>query len=427
MKMLAWKKIRLAATAVIVLLMTGVGIHYAIAGESAPGTPATPQNGPSAGNPILETEKIPGNELLPFSVNLYKQIEKGKNAFYSPISVLEAFGMLQAGARGETATEMAQAFGVSQDEMPGYMEKIGAYLADRNDKPYTLTLANSFWVQNKFPLSEDYLKIAKEQYLASGFNCNFAGNPEEERAKINKWTSDRTSGKIPDLIPSGLIDPSTQLVLTNAVYFKADWTYQFKEENTLDGKFTLENGDVVQTKMMSQTVRGSGYFQDEKAMAMSLPYKGNAITFVAIVPREGRLSEFEKNLTATQLSKILGGIVHGGGVNVSLPKFKLESDYNLIPLMRNLGVKKVFSDANLSGLTAPIPNSLYVSKAIHKAYLEVDEKGSEAAAATAIIMKPGGAGAPTPSFTADRPFLFLIQDKKTHAVLFMGRVMDPRG
>lgn len=430
-KMLAWKKIRMAGAVLAALaLMTGGGIKLAGAGQPVqPPLPAEPAKTTEATTALPKMEVVPGNELLPFAMNMYKVMgdsNAGKNVFYSPISIIEAYGMLQAGTKGDGAAEMAQAFGIPQESMPDTLQKINAYLADKTERPYTLSMANAVWVDNGFPMNADYMKTVKEKYLSGAFNCNFAGDAETERKRVNDWVASNTANKIMDLMPSGSINGGTKLVLTNAIYFKANWDKQFKEEDTREEDFTLDTGSKVKVKMMNQTKPGCSYFSDDETIAASLPYKGQSMSFVAIMPKSGTLADFEKKLTAGQTQKILESLRMVPSLKVALPKYKLETNYNLKELTPKIGIRKIYSgEADLSGLS-PNGKGLTVTGAFHKAYVDVDEKGTEAAAATGIS---AGGGRPQviPEFIANKPFIFMIQDAKTHTVLFMGRVMNPTG
>jgi serpin B len=380
------------------------------------------------GRPLLAADAPADADLLtPFTLNFYGQVAAGNqdNVFFSPLSIAEAFGMLQAGARGPTADELAKALGVPQERMPQTMAAINAILTE-DQGPVTLSLANAIWVLRNYPLRPEFTQ-AVAKYSAAGFNCDFTARPDAERQRINQWVTEKTSGRILDLLPPDSVTTLTRLVLTNAIYFKADWARRFTEELTRDGDFTLASGERVKAKLMSQRLQGCGFFEDEWTTVVEMPYAGERLAMMGILPRTGTIADLEKLLTAQRLGEITR-MLRGAEVAVTLPRFKLDTSCNLIPVFKKLGVQRAFTagQADLSGITSSAEaRDLYVTGAFHKAFVEVNEKGTEAAAATGIVVGVRSVAPRMNEFRGDRPFVFLIRDRKTGQILFMGRLMNP--
>ena len=275
------------------------------------------------------------------------------------------------------------------------------------------------WGQRDYHFLPAYLDLLAQDYGSSMRLVDFHA-PETARAQINQWVSDNTQHQIPDLIPTGAIDPDTRLVLTNAVYFKADWQMPFAKDSP-DGIFHAPAGDVT-VKMMHGPEAiwlwgGTGF------SAAALPYAGETTSMILIVPDAGTFDAFEQGLTGDSLGAVLAGQSAATLGGLSMPRFKFETKTDLVETLDALGMKQAFvpSVADLSGIDGT--HDLYVSDVIHQATIAVDEKGTEAAAATAVII--GRASVVLTSLTVDRPFLFLIRDDATGAILFQGRVLDP--
>jgi serpin B len=251
---------------------------------------------------------------------------------------------------------------------------------------------------------------------------DFGGAPEESRITINDWVSEQTEGRIQNLIPQGAIDPLTRLVLTNAIYFNAAWANPFQEEATRDGPFTLLDGSRIAVPMMHQT-ESFGYAKGEGYQAVELPYDGHELSMVILLPDRDSFDPFEDSLDVDQAQAIMQNLKRGQ-VALIMPKFEFDSRFSLKQALEAMGMPAAFSGgADFSGMTGS--TDLFISDVLHKAFVSVDEEGTEAAAATAVVMKLSVAAEEPTTVTIDRPFIFLIRDIETGAILFVGRVVDP--
>ncbi len=368
-----------------------------------------------------------------FALKLYRELNDGSgNLFFSPYSISTAMAMTWGGARGETASQMAGALGftLKPDKESGplgrqrlhaaFGELQRSLRATGRKGGVEMSIANALWPQNKYPFLKSYLKQIKEEYGSAGRPLDYR-SPEEARGVINRWVEGETRQKIKDLLPEGSIDSMTRMVLTNAIYFKGDWATQFKVKSTRELPFKLASGKSQKTPMMFQ--KGNfGFFQDEEIQALEMPYKGEKISMVALLPRKvDGLAALEKDLSAGKLSGWLGKL-RRMKVDTLFPKFKMTSRFDLASKLQDLGMKKAFSDADFSGMDGT--RNLYLTAVFHKAFIEVNEEGTEAAAATGAVvgLRSIRRG---PSFRADHPFLFLIRDKATGSILFLGRYAQP--
>jgi serpin B len=376
------------------------------------------------------TELVNGNSA--FAFDLYKALsaEEG-NLFYSPYSISLALAMTYAGARSETEQQMADTlhFILPQDRLHPAFNALDQELASRgqgakgkDEKGFRLNIANAIWGQQDYRFLSDFLDVLAENYGAGLRLLDFIKAPEESRITINKWVSDQTEGKIEELIPPGVIDALTRLVLTNAVYFNAAWLNPFDDNMTHDGVFHLLDGSEVTVPMMGQTA-DFGYAKGEGYQAVELPYDGNELSMVILLPDTGQFGTFEGRLNAEYMDNIISGLAYKP-VALTMPKFKFESEFNLSQTLAAMGMPLAFTDeADFSGMTgAP---DLEISEVLHKAFVSVDEAGTEAAAATAVVMRATGLPAEPVKVTVDRPFIFLIRDIETGTIVFVGRVMNP--
>jgi serpin B len=395
--------------------------------------------------PIVFTNDLAGLVVANsvFAFDLYQQLNstaKG-NLFYSPYSISSALAMTCAGARGETADQMANTlhFSALGDSVHPLFKDLSQQLdseskfegyAGFSPEPtkqtieiFRLNIANALWGQKDYPFLAEYLDLVNRDYAGALKSLDFINAPEPSRLEINQWVSKKTEGRIPDLIPPGVINDFTRLVLTNAIYFNARWQNEFLPEATHDDSFYLIDGTQIKVPMMPQSHVHYQYGAGENYQAVSLPYLQGAFSMVILLPAAGQFSDFAQSLDWPQYEAILKGMKNVE-VNLTLPKFKYESSYDLGPTLSALGMPDAFSgQADFSGMTGN--RELAISSVLHKAFIAVDEKGTEAAAATAIIM----AGAAPPATPVDvvinHPFIFLIQDNTSGAILFMGQVMNP--
>lgn len=365
-----------------------------------------------------------------FALALYQQLaESDGNLFYSPYSIYTALMMTYAGAAGQTAEQMKQALEITVPEGEAHAALNALNLTLKNNSMFdgapvfSFNVANQLWGQKDFAFNEQFLNTLSAYYDANLKTVDFRDS-ENARALINLWVAAQTNDKIKDLIPEGVLNALTRLVLTNAVYFKAAWMNQFDPANTAPGTFTLSDGSQVDVPMM-RAQRSMQAFVDEQFAVVELPYVGGRYSMALVMPAQDGLAEFESSLDAERLNKILGSL-STASVTLSLPKFKLESSFGLSEAMKTLGMTDAFTPglADFSGMEGT--RNLYISDLLHKAYVDVNEEGTEAAAATAVVV--GMTSMPAESYTIDfdRPFLFLIRDIQTNAILFMGRMADPR-
>jgi len=368
-----------------------------------------------------------------FALDLYGSLRAGNgNLAFSPYSLSVALAMPYAGARGDTESQMAQAlhYTLPQDRLHPAFNQLDLDLnkqgqaADSNNQPLQLKIANAVWGEKTFSFLPDYLDLIARNYGAGIQLADFINQPDAIRKQINDWISSRTNDKIKDLIPEGAIDPATRIVLVNALYFKADWLEQFDPSDTQDAPFNLLDGSQVQSKQMSNHLSGIPYASGEGYQAVELAYQGNTAAMDLIVPDAGIFEKFESTLTADKLDQILGSM-QPQMLQLALPKFSFTSSFDLGDRLSTLGMTDAFNAdrADFSGMTGK--RDLYITKVLHKAFVAVDEKGTEAAAATSVIMGLTAIMVPDKQLTIDRPFIFVIRDLHSGQILFLGRVLDP--
>jgi len=368
-----------------------------------------------------------------FAFDLYRLLaDGGNNLFFSPHSISLALAMTYAGARTDTERQMADAlrFVMPQDRLHPTFNALDQVLATRgegadgkDEQGFRLNIVNAIWGQSGFEFLEPFLDVLAESYGAGLRVLDFAGDSEGSRVKINHWVSEQTEGRIEDLIPAGAIDALTRLVLTNAIYYNAAWASPFTPERTQDGEFSLLEGNTVTVPMMRQSEH-LGYAPGAGFQAVELPYDGHELSMIILLPDTGEFAAFEEALDADLFGSIIDSI-ELQQVALAMPKFEFESEFNLNRALAELGMATAFGgDADFSGMTGG--TDLFISDVIHKAFVSVDEAGTEAAAATAVVMRLTAAGPEEPvEVVVNRPFVFAIRDIQTGAVLFVGRVVDP--
>ncbi|MCX8066624.1 MAG: serpin family protein [Anaerolineae bacterium] len=369
-----------------------------------------------------------------FALDLYHRLRKAVdgNLFYSPYSISLALAMTYAGARGETERAMAQTlrFSLPQERLHPAFNALDLALASRgqgakgkDEGGFRLRIVNAIWGQRGYPFLPEFLDVLAQNYGAGLRVVDFHQDPEAVRVLINDWVSEQTEGRIRDLIPPGVIDRLTRLVLTNAIYFNAAWAEPFDENLTQEGTFYLLDGTEVRVPMMRQSTQ-LGYVEGEGYQAVEIPYDGRELAMIVIVPQRGQFETFEASLDSARLREILQSLTYRE-VNLTLPRFRVESSFRLAEPLSEMGMKVAFTpdEADFSGMDGS--RALYIGDVLHKAFVSVDEKGTEAAAATAVVIKVTAIGLAPVEVTVDRPFIFLIRDLQTGAVLFVGRVVDP--
>jgi serpin B len=375
-----------------------------------------------------------------FSADLYREIATdnatgGGNIFFSPFSISSALALTYEGARGTTADEIRSVFyfPVNDTSRREGFASINAGI-NQGNAGYTLSTANALWAEKTSVFLPGYTSIAQQYYSANTTNLDFVGEPDASRQTINDWVAAKTNNKIQDLLPTGSITSMSRLVITNAVYFKGTWEKQFDANQTSNAPFTRPDGTTVTANMMQMTDEDTvyPYAETPDLQMLTLPYtatSGPGLSMIILLPKENNLSAAVPYLDPTNLSA-LEQSASSRRVMVYLPKFKLESQYSLKDVLSSMGMPTAFSStADFSGMDGA--QDLYISDVYHKAYIEVNEEGTEAAAATGVVMNmmaaAPGSEEPVPVFRADHPFIFLIQDNDTGAILFAGRVTDPTG
>jgi serine protease inhibitor len=365
-----------------------------------------------------------------FALHLYAKLrtDNKENVFLSPYSISTALAMTYAGAKGKTASEMAEVlhFAGPQDEIAPAFSALTAKLhGDVAKEGYELRIANRLWGQNGYKFLPAFLKITRDDFGAELAQLDFAGNAETARRTINKWVEEKTADKIKDLIGPGVLGPSTTLVLTNAIYFKGEWLCKFEVRATHDMPFQITKEQKATVPMMRQTATfGYGEFGDVQVLEM--PYRGRNVSMFVLLPKDvDGLAALEKNLSEKSLKTMTTGLERQQ-VEVFLPKFKTTSSFEMSKTLAAMGMPQAFSSgADFSGMTGN--RELFISAVVHKAFVDVTEEGTEAAAATGIVMARSARPQSHPIFRADRPFLFLIRDTRTGSVLFLGRLVNPKG
>jgi serpin B len=362
-----------------------------------------------------------------FALDLYARLRAREgNLFFSPSSISTALAMTYAGARGETATQMAKTLHISlpQDRLSPATGSLLQHLNRVGQKQGSqLNVANALWGQLGYHFRPEFLKLTRDSYGAGLNQVDFARQPEAARQTINAWVEKQTRDKIKELLQPDVITADARLVLTNAIYFKGDWARKFKKELTKSEPFQVTPSRKVDVPMMRQ-VGDFQYLDGGDFQALGLPYRGNDLSMVVLLPKKADgLAALEKSLTAAKLTECLKKL-RTLEVGVILPKFRLTRDARLGQLLSAMGMPLAFrTDADFSGMTGK--KELMLSEVVHKAFVEVNEEGTEAAAATAVVAQPTAARIP-PTFQADHPFVFLIRDNATGSILFLGRVTDPQ-
>jgi serpin B len=366
-----------------------------------------------------------------FATDLYAKLRsQDGNLFFSPYSISPALAMTYGGARGETAKQMARTlhFDLPDNQLaPAFGALANSLNAVQSKGQVRLAVANSLWPQAGDTFRQDYLDLCTKYYAASIQPVDYAGNTEGARKTINAWVEDKTMDKIVDLLKPGTLSRSTSLVLVNAIYFKGNWVHKFKPEATRDAPFHVSPEITVTAPLMHQT-DAFGYAEFPDLQVLELPYTGNDVSMVVLLPRDADgLGKLEEQLTAPKLTAWTTNLERQQ-VQVFLPKFKATSEFSLGSKLAQMGMPDAFSPkADFSGMDGT--HNLFISDVIHKAYVDVDEQGTEAAAATGVVMTRAAMFRPVqpiPVFRADHSFLFLIRDNRTGSILFLGRVLDPK-
>jgi serpin B len=363
-----------------------------------------------------------------FAFDLYSELDKSENGniFYSPYSISAALAMTYEGTKGQTADEIKSVFHFPDSNT--LRPNFAAIYNDINNgnNAYELRTGNALWVQQDYPFLEDYLSRVETYYGGKAANLDFIEETEASRQTINDFIAEQTNDRIKDLIPAGVLDPLTRLVITNAIYFKGIWVWQFDKKDTSEQDFKITPDNIVKTPTM--------FMEPDKAMfnytdtgdlqILELPYKGEKISMLVLLPAENN-TDMLSSLTAEKLNEYKTQLTETKLDAIYLPKFEFDTKYFMAKTLSAMGMPTAFEAnvADFSGMDGT--RNLYISSVIHQAFVKVDEEGTEAAAATAVIIGTTGIS-PRNEFRADHPFIFIIQEKETGNILFLGRVVDPR-
>lgn len=371
------------------------------------------------------------SSLQQFGLDLYRVMATGEdNLVISPASIMLALAMTYAGAEGVTADEMAAAlhFDLDDDALHRAFNDLDAILESRSfagpeEDGVVVGTANSLWGQRGLPFEQAFLDTLAVNYGAGMRLVDFAAAAEEARQMINEWVATETNDRITDLVPAGALDALTRLVLVNAVYLDATWASQFDPESTYDGPFFPADGTRAEVPLMTQTA-SFPYVAGDGWQAVELPYLRHELAMMVIVPDEDRFFDVERLMSSELLADVSAGL-SPVEVALTLPKFEFRTQAGLTPALRELGMVAAIDPATADFSNMTSAEQLFVGEVIHEAYISVDEEGTEAAAATAVVMRATSAPLETVELTIDRPFLFALRDLETGALLFLGRVMNP--
>jgi serine protease inhibitor len=371
---------------------------------------------------------VSGNNSFAFDLFAKLKSDKG-NIFFSPYSISTALAMTYAGARGNTEKQMATVLHFKGDQKnlhAAFGRLHNRMTAVQTTGSVQLNAANSLWMQREYAFLPSFLDLSGKNYEAGFQYVDFKKQAEQARKAINSWVEKKTNDKIKDLIRPRMLDNLTRMVLANAIYFKGSWATPFDTSQTKDMPFWVTSLDSIRVKMMAMNKHDFGYFENETVQCGELPYAGNDISMVVILPKKrDAMTEVENSVSAAGVSSWIRQF-HAAEMNVSLPKFMTTKEILLNENLSSLGMTDAFKKtADFSGMTGT--KDLFMSAVIHKAFVDVNEEGTEAAAATAVVMRTLAVRNPPKPvvFRADHPFLFLIRDKATGSILFLGRIVNP--
>jgi serine protease inhibitor len=426
----------------LVLGILALMICAAAAGMILFGFPYSPNQPPLADdiNSTYHGVQEVVNANNQFAFDLYSEFDKSArgNMFYSPYSIFSALAMVYEGARGQTASEIEEVFHfpdnkILRSNFAAIYNKI-----NKESKSYDLRTGNALWTQQDYQFFQNYTNRVEQYYGGRVSNLDFKQETERSRQTINSFIEEQTNNKIKDLIPIGALSSETKLVLTNAIYFKGTWEWEFDRSDTNDQEFKVTSNNIVQTRMMHMDSDETkfNYADLDRLQILELPYEGEKISMLILLPKQREDYDFETGETtvfeyaladiefsAEKLDEYKAQMQDTKLDSISLPKFEFDAKYFMQDILKAMGMPTAFNrNADFSRMNGN--RELAIDAVIHQAYVKVDEKGTEAAAATAVVMLAMSA-APRNVFIADHPFIFIIQEKETGSILFMGRVSDP--
>ncbi|MBU0611828.1 serpin family protein [Patescibacteria group bacterium] len=368
-----------------------------------------------------------------FAFDVYpKLIENGKNTFFSPLSISSAFGMVYEGANGKTADEIRSVFHFPKDIniLRNSFSSINNEI-NKTSSEYQLSIANALWAQKDYKFLDEYFSSVGKYYGGKVTNVDFKNATEEARLAINKWVEDRTNDKIKEIISKGVLSVDTRLVLTNAIYFNGKWSKTFEKKGTKENSFFIDSENNVEVNMMKQANNDEtlfNYSENDDLQILEMPYKGDKLSMIVVLPKKNDITSFEKLLTFSNFNSWKKSLKKQR-VNVFIPQFKFDAKYSMVEDLKSMGMPISFSPGNADFSKMDGTKDLFISDVIHQSFVDVNEDGTEAAAATAVVMGVTSAGpfeGPViPTFNANHPFVFMIQDTTNGNILFMGRVVNP--
>jgi serpin B len=387
--------------------------------------------------PKLQQESMDINNIVDannrFALDYYSKLENkdSNNIFFSPFSISSALAMTYEGAKGQTAEEIRSVFYFPEDSNLRRMEYLVIFdEINKKDRKYNLSNANALWAQEDYQFLKDYFNNVEKYYGGKVTNLDFKKDPEGSRVTINNWVEKQTENKIKNLISFGGISTETKLILTNAIYFKGEWVKQFNKDDTKEENFRTYKDGIVKVQMMQRTDEKAifNYTEDSNLQILEMPYSGDELSILLLLPKNDNLEKLENLLSTKKLLEWKKDLKEQR-VKVYIPKFKFETKYSMSNDLKTMGMPTAFSSlADFSGMIGY--KELKINEVIHKAFVEVNEEGTEAAAVTLAEIRPFGISSPQkkpeiPIFRADHSFIFLIQQKSTGNILFMGRVVNP--
>jgi len=419
------KRKTLAGVLIILVIIVAGGLLISRKRSPSPGVKPEKSSGGSSG----VANVVEANNQFAFEYYSHLKNRETGNIFFSPFSISSALVMTYEGAREQTAKEMQSVLHFPADDNLRRTEYLKIFNElNKKDKKYELNIANALWAQKDYQFLSDYIDTVEKYYGGKTNNLDFVKDPEGSRVTINDWVEKQTKDKIKDLIPQGVINDMTRLVLTNAIYFKGEWVKQFDKENTTDEDFRINENDSVKVPMMQRTDEEAefNYAENKDLQILEMPYSGEDLSMLILLPKDDDLAKVENSLSIENLAQWKKDLKKQR-VEVFVPKFKFETKYLMTEDLKAMGMPTAFGlGADFSGMDGK--KDLFISAVIHQAFVEVNEEGTEAAAATGVVMMLGalpGEETKIPVFRADHPFIFLIQEKNSGNILFVGRVVNP--
>lgn len=365
-----------------------------------------------------------------FAFGMYSQLtkpetEEHENIFFSPYSISASMAICYEGAENTTKEQISNVFYFPTNKtiLKVCMEKMNDKINSENND-YELQTANALWVQDNYPVKEEYVSNVEKYYEGKVTNLDFIKNPDSSRDTINQWVEARTNDKIKDIVPEDFITADTRIIITNAIYFNGKWASEFEKEMTEKKPFYPTTGEEVFVDTM-YTRSSFNYGENSKAKIIELPYKGNDLSMYVVLPKSNNIEKFETEFTLNDYTELKNDMELVEEVKTSIPKFRFETKNELSDSLIEMGVVDAFGQADFSGIS---DSPLEISRVIHQAFIDVKEEGTEAAAATVEGVEGGMSISwdPEPKeFKADHPFMFFIEDKRTDCILFMGKVEYP--